>query len=62
MSPLLVMDDVCIVGTGLAVLPWRSSQNENSLVAKEKEDKVLCKFDKGNAILTASPLGPIIPG
>lgn len=33
------MDDVCVVGAGLAVPPWRSSQNENSRVAKEKEDK-----------------------
>lgn len=39
MSPLLVMDDVCIVGAGLAVSPWCSSNNENSLVPKEKEDK-----------------------
>lgn len=39
MSPLLVMDDVCIVGAGLAVPPWCSFKNESSLAPKEKEDK-----------------------
>lgn len=57
------MDDVCIVGAGLAVPPWCSSENETSLIAKEKEDKkVVCECDRGNVVLTASPLGPIIPG
>lgn len=37
MSPLLVMDDVCIVGAGLAVPPWRSSKNESRLLPEEKE-------------------------
>lgn len=47
MSPLLVMDDVCIVGAGLAVPPWSSSKNWNSLVPKEKEDKkVICEYGK----------------
>lgn len=41
------MDDVCIVGAGLAVPPWCSSKNENSLVPKEKEDKeVICDYGK----------------
>lgn len=49
MSPLLVMDDVCIVGAGLAVPPWCSSKNENRLAPKEKEDKkVLCGQKKRN--------------
>ena len=39
MSPLLVMDDVCIVGAGLTVPPLCSSKNEDSLVPEEKEDK-----------------------
>lgn len=60
------MDDVCIVGAGLAVPPWCSSKNENSLVPKEKEDKeVICDYGKEKkekVVLTASPLGPIIPG
>lgn len=66
MSPLQLMDDVCIVGTGLAVPPyWCSSENENSLASREKEDKkkITCDLEKKrNAVLTASPLGPIIPG
>lgn len=37
MSPLLVMDDVCIVGAGLAVPPWCSSKNESRLLPEEKE-------------------------
>lgn len=59
------MDDVCIAGAGLAAPPWCSSKNENSLVPKEKEDKKVIGYvnvKKGNVVLTASPLGPIIPG
>lgn len=51
MSPLLVMDDVCIVGAGLAVPPWCSAQNGNSSAVKEKKDnKVICEYDKRNSL------------
>lgn len=36
MSPLLVMDDVCIVGAGLTVLLLCSSKNEDSVVPKKE--------------------------
>lgn len=63
------MDDVCRVGASLAVPPWCSSKNENILVLTEREKQnkkantlFLCECDKQSGVLTASPLGPIIPG
>lgn len=67
MSPLLVMDDICTEWEGLAGSPWCSSKNESSLASffKKYQDKKAHHKKESKiqlALLTASPLGPIIPG
>lgn len=46
MSPLLVIDDICIVGAGQAVSPWCSSKNENSRASKKIQDNITKKKTK----------------